>query len=326
MMAGLPRPVDPAVLVGTETSDDAAVYALDAERAIVCTADFITPVVDDPFRFGQVAAANALSDVFAMGGRPLVALALCAFPKQLEPEVAREILAGGQSKVVEAGASVVGGHTVRNDELLYGLAVTGEVHPSRILRNVGARPGDALILTKPIGTGLIINGRRKGLGSDEELETALASMALLNRGGAEVAAAFGAHAVTDITGFGLVGHALGMAVGSGAGVVVDAAALPLLPGARERVRQGVTTGATKANRAASAARLRTDGPLSDELDQLLHDPQTSGGLLIALPAARADEMVSSLRSAGATWAARIGEVVEAREPFFHAKGALAPNA
>ena len=176
-MAALPRPTDSAILVGTETGDDAGVYRLDDERALVVTADFITPVCDDPFRFGEIAAANSISDVFAMGGRPLAAVALCGFPKALETEVASEILAGGQSKALEAGAQVLGGHTVRNEELFYGLSVTGLCHPGRILRNVGARPGDALILTKPLGTGLIVNGRRKGLGLDQDFAAALASMA-----------------------------------------------------------------------------------------------------------------------------------------------------
>ena len=230
IMAGLPRPHDPRVLVGSETSDDAGVFALSDDQAIVCTADFITPVADDPYRVGPVAAANSLSDVYSMGGRPLVALALCAFPKELEPAVAREILRGGLDKVHEAGAAIVGGHTVRNPELLYGLAVTGVVHPGRILRNVGARPGDALVLTKALGTGLLINGRRKGLTTDGELDAALTAMATLNRDAAAAALALGAHACTDITGFGLLGHALEMAEGSGVTVVVDAAALPLLPG------------------------------------------------------------------------------------------------
>jgi len=322
IMAGLPRFDDPAVLVGTETSDDAGVYRLDDERAIVCTADFITPVTDDAYRFGQVAAANSISDVYAMGGRPLAALALCLFPKALEEETARAILAGGVDKAHEAGAPIVGGHTVRNDELLYGLSVTGVIHPQKILRNIGAKPGDALVLSKPLGTGLIINGRRKGLGSDEELDVALASMASLNRAASELAVRFDAHACTDITGFGLAGHALEMAQGSGVGVVVDAAQLPILPGAIARAREGVTTASTKSNRASAADRLRSDGPLPAELDQIVHDPQTSGGLLIAVRATVADELVAALRAAGATRAARIAEVVEAARPFLEVRGRL----
>jgi selenide,water dikinase len=322
IMSSLPRIDNPAVLVGTETSDDAGVYQVSEDRALVVTADFITPVADDPYRFGQVAAANSLSDVFAMGGRPLTALALCLFPKELEPQVAADILRGGFDKCTEAGAVVIGGHTVRNQELLYGLSVTGEVHPGKIVRNVGARPGDALVLTKPLGTGLIINGRRKGLGTDEELDRALDSMALLNRGAAEAAVALGAHAMTDITGFGLAGHALGMATGSKVGLAIDAAALPLLDGAFDRALDGVTTGSTKPNRAAASKRLRSSTPLSRELDQIVHDPQTSGGMLIAIAADRADELVERARASGATRAARVGEVVEAFEPYLEVRGGL----
>lgn len=316
-MAGLARPCDPALIVGTETGDDAGVYRLDDERAIVVTADFITPVADDPYMFGQVAAANALSDVFAMGGRPLVAVALCAFPKALDPGVAREILDGGQAKVIEAGAQIAGGHTVRNEELLYGLSVTGIVHPDRVLRNVGARVGDVLVLTKPLGTGLVINGRRKGLTRDADLAAALASMAQLNREAGAAASDLGAHAATDITGFGLLGHALKMARGSGVTLRFDASALPLLDGAVDLARAGVTTGSTRPNRAAASSHLlhdpRRDGQhdpaIPPVLDQLLYDPQTSGGLLVALPASSVEAFLSRVRAAGAERAARIGEVV-----------------
>lgn len=309
MMKGLGRPCSGEVLVGTETGDDAGVYQIDAERALVVTADFITPVADEPYRFGAIAAANSLSDVFAMGGRPLTALALCCFPKELEPEVAREILAGGTDKAEEAGAQVIGGHTVRNPELLYGLSVTGVVHPGRILRNIGVRPGDALVLTKPLGTGLLINGRRKGLGSDADFTAALDSMARLNRVAAEAALAVNAHAATDITGFGLVGHALKMALGSAVGLVIDAAALPLLGGAAALARQGVTTGSTKPNRAAGAGHVRFAGGESPELDQIVHDPQTSGGLLVAVAAERVGELLARLGEGGVTGAAIIGHAI-----------------
>src|SRR5579883_191394 len=315
MMEGLPRPSDPAVLVGVETGDDAAVYRLDGDRALVVTADFITPVCDDPFRFGEVAAANALSDVYAMGGRPLVAVALCSFPKGLPAELARGILAGGLSKAAEAGCAVVGGHTVCNPELFYGLSVTGQVHPERIVRNVGARPGDALILTKPLGTGLIINGRRRDLGSDGDLASALASMATLNRAASEAAVAAGARAMTDVTGFGFVGHALKMATGSGVTFAIDAAALPILDGAEPLARQGVTTGSTGPNRAIGAGRVAVDrASLPPVLDEILHDPQTSGGLLIAVPAERADALLARLRDGAAPRAARIGEALAPARP------------
>jgi selenide,water dikinase len=322
IMSGLGRPYTAQVLVGTETGDDAGVYQIDAERALVVTADFITPVADEPYRFGAIAAANSLSDVFAMGGRPLTALALCCFPKELEPEVAREILAGGTDKVEEAGAQVIGGHTVRNPELLYGLSVTGVVHPGQILRNVGVRPGDALVLTKPLGTGLIINARRKGLGSDADFAAALESMTRLNRVAAEAALAVGAHAGTDITGFGLVGHALKMALGSKVSLVIDAAALPLLQGAAALARQGVTTGSTKPNRAAGAGHVRFVGEGGPELDQIVHDPQTSGGLLLAVAAERAGELLARLGEGGVTGAAIIGQAVAATDVAIEVRGQL----
>jgi selenide,water dikinase len=323
-MEGLPRPPpNAAVLVGTETGDDAGVYRLDEERALVVTADFITPVCDDAFRFGEVAAANALSDVYAMGGRPLVALAICSFPKGMPGELGTAILAGGQQKAAEAGAAIVGGHTVCNPELFYGLSVTGTVDPRRVVRNVGARPGDALVLSKPLGTGLIINGRRKGLGSDEDLAAALASMAMLNRAAAEAALAAGARAMTDITGFGLVGHAVKMALGSGVRLVFDAGALPVLDGAEALAAQGVTTGSTRGNREAGVGHLESDGPLPPVLDQILHDPQTSGGMLVAVPGDRADALVDAMRAAGATRAARIGEVLATGPAGLQVRGDLA---
>jgi selenide,water dikinase len=314
-MEGLPRPTDTAAIVGTETGDDAAVYRIDEERAIVCTADFITPVADDPYRYGEIAAANALSDVFAMGGRPLVGVAICSFPKGLATEAAHEILAGGQAKAKEAGASVLGGHTICNPELFYGLAVTGIADPRRLLRNVGARPGDALVLTKALGTGLLINGKRKGLGSDGDFARALDSMAQLNRVAAEAALAADAHAATDITGFGLLGHALKMALGSGVALAFDAAALPLLDGARALAEQGVTTGSTRPNREVAAPYLRASQPLPPALDQILHDPQTSGGLLIAVDASEVDRLLARVHASGAVRAARVGEALAAREPY-----------
>lgn len=282
IMAGLPQPVDPAVLVGTETSDDAGVYRVSEDTAIVCTADFITPVLDDPFLFGQIAAANALSDVYAMGGRPLAAVALCLFPTALDADVAREILAGGQAKVREAGAAVVGGHTVRNDELLYGLSVTGVVDPRRVVRNVGARPGDVLVLTKPLGTGLIVNGLRKAVIDLARARPVLEQVAMLNRAAADAMLALGAavHAATDVTGFGLVGHALNVAEGSGVTLRISLASLPLHPHVRDMVAAGVTTGSTKPNRARGEGRV--SGALDRFFDELVHDPQTSGGLLVAV--------------------------------------------
>jgi selenide,water dikinase len=312
-MAGLPRPVNPDVVVGTETADDAGVYRLSDDVAIVCTADFITPLVDDPRLFGQIAAANSLSDVYAMGGAPLAAVALCMFPKALEPEVATEILAGGQDKVVEAGAAIVGGHTVRSDELLYGLSVTGRVDPRKVTRNVGARPGDAIVLTKPLGSGLIINGLRKGAIDEARARPVLEVLARLNRTAAAVMARFDVHAATDVTGFGLAGHALSMAVGSGVGISIGCDKLPQYPYLREMVEAGVTTGSTKPNRAHVAPRLR--GTLDKFWDELVHDPQTSGGLLMAVEGAQAGALVEALREAGVVEACLIGEVKPADEAY-----------
>jgi selenide, water dikinase len=314
-MEQLQQPEHAALLVGTETSDDAGVYRLNDHEAIVTTADFITPPTDDARLYGQIAAANSLSDVYAMGGRPLTALALCMFPKQLEPEVAREILAGGLDKAREAGAVIVGGHTVRGDELFYGLSVTGVVDPARITRNVGARPGDALVLTKPLGSGLVINGMRKDAISEAEARPTLETLARLNRVACETATAMlpRVHAMTDVTGFGLVGHALGMTSAGGIALHLELSSLPLYARVRELHAAGVTTGSTKPNRAHGAGRVR--GSLDSFWDALVHDPQTSGGLLIAVDGAAADDLVARLRAAGVVDATRIGEVRASDQPF-----------
>ena len=319
-MGQLQPPAHAELLVGTETSDDAGVYRLNDREAIVVTADFITPPSDDPRLYGQIAAANSISDVYAMGGRPLTALALCMFPKALELEMAREILAGGQDKVQEAGAVVVGGHTVRGEELFYGLSVTGVVEPTQILRNVGARPGDALVLTKPLGSGLVINGLRKQAISDEEARPTLEIVARLNRKACETATAMlpRVHAMTDVTGFGLVGHALGMTSAGGISLHVDLPSLPLYARVRDMHAAGVTTGSTKPNRAHGAGRVR--GTVDPFWDALVHDPQTSGGLLIAVESAVADELVRRLHDAGVEHAARIGEVRPSDQPFLELGG------
>lgn len=319
-MERLQQPADAALLVGTETSDDAGVYRLNDREAIVATVDFVTPPCDDARLYGQIAAANALSDVYAMGGRPLTALALCMFPRALAPALAREILAGGQDKVNEAGAVVVGGHTVRGEELFYGLSVTGIVDPARVTRNVGARPGDALVLTKPLGSGLVINGLRKDAIGEAEARPTLETLARLNRAACETATAMlpRVHAMTDVTGFGLVGHALGMTAGGGVSLHVELAALPLYERVRELHAAGVTTQSTKPNRAHGAGRVR--GALDSFWDALVHDPQTSGGLLIAVDGAAADELVAQLRAAGVDHAARIGEVRASDQPFLELGG------
>jgi len=314
-MGQLQQPASTELLVGTETSDDAGVYRLNDREALVVTADFITPTCDDPRLYGQIAAANALSDVYAMGGRPLTAIALCMFPKALDHAPAHEILAGGHDKVLEAGAVVAGGHTVRGEELFYGLSVTGVVDPAQITRNVGARPGDALVLTKPLGSGLLINGMRKEAITEAEARPTLEVLARLNRRACETATAMlpRVHAMTDVTGFGLVGHALGMTAAGGVSLHVSLPSLPLYPRVRDMHAAGVTTGSTKPNRAHGAGRVR--GALDSFWDALVHDPQTSGGLLIAVDAAAADELVRRLVDAGVEHATRIGEVRASDQPF-----------
>jgi selenide,water dikinase len=320
-MERLQQPASTDLLVGTETSDDAGVYRLNDREAIVVTADFITPPSDDARLYGQIAAANSLSDVYAMGGRPLTALALCMFPKALEPELAREILAGGQDKVAEAGAFIVGGHTVRGEELFYGLSVTGVVDPLRITRNVGARPGDALVLTKPLGSGLVINGLRKEALTEADARPTLEMLARLNRVACEQATRMlpRVHAMTDVTGFGLVGHALGMTAAGGIGFSFDLPSLPLYARARDMHAAGVSTQTTKTNRAHGAGRVR--GTLDPFWDALVHDPQTSGGLLIAVEAGAADELVTRMRDAGVEHATRIGEVRASDQPYVEFGGA-----
>lgn len=295
-------------------------YQVRDDLALVTTADLITPLLDDPGLFGAIAAANALSDVYAMGGRPLTALNLCVFPRELTGEVARELLAGAQATVAQAGAVILGGHTVRGPELLYGLAVTGEVHPARVWRNVGAQAGDALLLTKPLGTGLFVTALRRGLVALPDhapdhaagaagLAAAIAGMRSLNRAAAEILATCTIHACTDVTGFGLLGHALGM-TRAGARVQLSLSALPVYPGALALAEQGVTCGGARANRQAYTASglVTLAAPLDPAQDELLHDPQTSGGLLAALPQEQAAAALRRLHDAGVA-AAQIGAVL-----------------
>lgn len=304
-------PEDPDLLVGIETSDDAAVYRLTDEIAMVNTVDFITPPVDDPYWFGQIAAANSISDVYSMGGRPVTALNLVMFPsKQLDLGFLKEILRGGHDKVLEAGACLVGGHSVDDEEPKYGLCVNGVVHPERIITNAGARPGDALILTKPIGSGVLFNAVRSGKFPYLELERdTLPSIAALNGPAMAAALRFDLHACTDLTGFGILGHLLEMAHGAAARIVVDFHRLPFYPGALEMYQKGETTGSNKPNRTMVAQHnLELRRSLSPAEEELLYDPQTSGGLLLALPSAQAEELLAALGDAGVQGAARIGEV------------------
>lgn len=301
---------DPNLLVGFDTGDDAGVYRLNDELAVVQTLDYITPVVDDPFRFGQVAAANAISDVYAMGGRPITAMNICNFPaKGIDKSDLRKILEGGYSKVVEAGATLVGGHTVRDDELKYGMSITGLINPKRIMTNTGARPGDHLVLTKPIGSGVIITGYRRGVASDELLDRAITWMTTLNRVACETMLEFDAHACTDITGFGFSGHTVGMARGSGVRMRVRLSDLPKFEESLELIGQGITTSVTDSNMQVVEGYLTFARGVSEEARWLVVDPQTSGGLLISLPAGQAPALVARLRERGNSVAADIGEVV-----------------
>ncbi len=308
-------PDDPNLLVGFESSDDAAVYRVSDDIAVISTVDFITPPVDDPVWFGRIGAANSLSDVYAMGGRPITALNLVMFPsRKLDKKVLREILRGSHEKVVEAGACLAGGHSVDDNEPKFGLAVTGIVSPDRVLTNTGVRAGDALVLTKPLGTGVLFNACRSGKLPWPELESILPQVAALNDTALEVALGFDVHACTDVTGFGFLGHSLEMARGSGVRIDVRFDSLPFYPNAREMYGRGETTGSNKANRALVIADLDIEARLAPEQQQLLFDPQTSGGLLLAVPAGEADRLVDALHARGVAAASRVGEAVRSPRP------------
>ena len=303
------------MLVGFETNDDAAVYRLSPDTALISTVDYITPPVDDPYWFGQIAAANSLSDIYAMGGRPLVALNLVMFPsKELDMGFLKEILRGGHDKVVEAGASLAGGHSVDDNEPKYGLAVTGVVHPERLLTNSGVKEGDALILTKPLGSGVLFNANRSKKLPWRELEQILPILATLNNTSLEIAAKFDVHACTDVTGFAIMGHTLEMAKGSGVAMNLSYSELPFYPNALEMYQKGETTGSNPDNRRLAEGFFKIDRDLSREQEELLFDPQTSGGLLIAVPASQADDLKKELNAAGVDAASRVGEVVSNGDP------------
>jgi selenide,water dikinase len=311
----LTPPSDPNLLVGIETADDAAVYRVSDEIAVISTVDFITPPVDDPYWFGLIAAANSISDVYSMGGQPLTALNLVMFPaKQLDMGILRDILRGGHDKVAEAGACLVGGHSVEDDEPKYGLAVHGSVHPDRVVTNAGSRPGDALILTKPLGTGVLFNAVRSGKLTFHDIEAdVLPSVAALNGAAMRTALGFDLHASTDITGFGIAGHLFEVAQGSEVAVRLDYASLPVYPGALEMYRKGETTGSNLPNRMMVDHALDLRVSLSKHEEQILFDPQTSGGLLLSVPAAQAEELLRALDAAGVPSAAQIGEVIQTTE-------------
>lgn len=304
-LAALPAHPDPRILVGRETFDDAGVFRLSDDLALVQTVDFFAPIVDDPWEFGQVAAANALSDVYAMGGEPLTALGIVAFPvSRLPLEVLTEILRGGQDKVREAGAIVIGGHSIIDDELKYGLSVTGRVHPDRMLTNAGARPGNRLVLTKPLGTGFVTTALKRGVLTRAQAEPVVAAMRALNRDAARAATILGATAATDVTGFGLLGHASHVARASGVSIRLRVGNLPVFPFAREAWLAGATPGGAERNEAWLEE--ATDWGSAEPFHRaLVLDPQTSGGLLVALPADRADEYLQRVPGSVA-----VGDVLE----------------
>ena len=313
---GLEPVGDENLLVGFGTSDDAGVYRLQGDTALVQTVDFITPVVDDPDLFGQVAAANALSDVYAMGGRPLTALNICCFPdKGIERSDLAAILRGGAAKVKEAGAALIGGHTVRDNELKYGLSVTGVVDVRRVVRNSTAKSGDVLLLTKPVGTGVLISAYRNRGVSEATMREALAEMTRLNATASRLMLEHGVHACTDITGFGVLGHALEVAEGSGVGLRIEAGRVPRYEESLDLIRRGVGTAVTRCNLRLLDGKLTLRGTLPEELLTLLADPQTSGGLLVAVPPESADPLLSALVASGESRAARIGEVFASRPPL-----------
>jgi selenide,water dikinase len=324
----LPRQTDPNVLVGFDTNDDAGIYLLAEGLALVQTVDFFTPIVDDPHLFGQIAAANALSDVYAMGGRPVSALSIVGFPEKGDPAILEQIICGGLAKMNEAKCSVIGGHSIRNEDMLFGYAVTGVINPHRVWRNVGARAGDVLLFTKPLGTGVITTALKKDRATPESLAAATSAMTTLNRAAAEAlqeteeksAPSRPIHAVTDVTGFSLLGHAREMALGDPAHGIdsvsfeIDHAAFEYFPGAVEAAREGHLSGGLKNNRAFVAGCAAFDAKVSPEHQDLLFDPQTSGGLLVAIAPESADAALAALQRHGVS-AHRVGSVVAKRSPL-----------
>ena len=307
-LAGLPATRDPNLLVGFNQFDDAGVYRLNEREALVQTVDFFTPIIDDPYTFGAIAAANALSDVYAMGGQPLTALNIACFPANaLEPEVLNQILLGGQSKVSEAGGTLVGGHTVQDPELKYGLAVTGLVRLDRIYTNAGAQPGDRLILSKKLGTGLIANAFKAGHLAEADLAEAVESMLALNKAAAETLPDFAVHACTDVTGFGLLGHAAEMAEGSQVGMTFYAARVPALAHSLVLAAKGLQ-GGSRDNQRFWESKVTVAAGVDPARANLLFDAQTSGGLLIAVAEAEAEALLDALRQNGVEAAALVGEV------------------
>jgi selenide,water dikinase len=309
LLSGLPKNNDPNLLVGFESHDDAGVYRLNDDMAIVVTADFITPPVDDPFIYGQIAAANAISDVYAMGGRPLACLNLVCFPpKKLEADILHRITAGALDKITEAGAVLAGGHTVEDDEPKFGLSVTGIVHPEKYWSNSGAESGDVLVLTKPIGSGVLFNANIKGWVSDHAMSACIETLLKLNRSAAEVAGEFEVHGATDVTGFGLAGHAYEMASGSKTCLEIQINEIPVMPEALNMYQKGMNTGVNAYNKQLVGNHARFDIDLPKWHRQIVFDPQTSGGLLLSVPESQAESLIKRLKAAGVESAQIIGKV------------------
>ena len=296
--------------MGTETGDDAAVYRLNDETALIVTVDFFPPITDDPYEFGAIAAANSLSDVYAMGGKPLIALNVVGFPASLDKEILGRTLQGGYAKAAEAECLIVGGHTVDDPEPKYGLSVIGVVEPGKQVSNAGAKPGDILVLSKPIGTGIITTAGKQGVVDPGVMAGAVETMAALNKPGALAMQRVGVNAATDITGFGLLGHLKSMVKGSGVAAEINLAAVPELPGARELLENGVAPGGTHRNVSSVNDAVTWDAALTDEDRLLLCDAQTSGGLLMSVPADRADALAAALQEEGAPCAAVVGRIID----------------
>jgi selenide,water dikinase len=309
-LCGLHLVDDPNLLVGLERADDAGVYKLSDELAIIQTIDFITPIVDDPYTFGQIAAANSLSDVYAMGGKPVTAMNVVCFPiKSQDIAVLGEILRGGLDKLKEAGVALVGGHSIEDPELKYGLSVTGLVHPAEMVTKEGAKTGDKLILTKPLGTGIVSTAIKGGLAGEEAIARIATSMTALNKRASELMREAGVHACTDVTGFGLLGHASGMIEDSQLGMEIRTSAIPLFPEAKEYAMTGLVPGGTQRNKEFRLSMIEQAYEIDDDIWNILFDPQTSGGLLISVPGKEAEALLRKLHRNGIEDAAIIGEIV-----------------
>ncbi|KML40791.1 segregation protein B [Cytobacillus firmus] len=307
----MPKSVpDPNLLVGLDTSDDAGVYKINDETALVQTLDFFTPIVDDPYMFGQIAAANSLSDIYAMGGKPITVMNIVGFPiSKLDKGILADILAGASDKVKESGAVLVGGHSIDDQEPKFGLSVTGTVHPERVRTNAGAKPGDKLILTKPIGVGILTQAIKRDMLDQEGIDRVMEVMAALNKEAAEAMDNYQVNACTDITGFGLLGHAMEIAEGSGTGITIESTAVPVLPKTRELAEQNIIPGGSKKNHKWLSGRIQYEN--IDDVDQvILCDAITSGGLLITVPESEAEPLLNDLKEKGVEWASIIGTVTD----------------